>query len=87
MLFTFHLPPSTFHLPARGRLNEPTLKALAMVSAMSMAEIAKRGVFGGVKVSKLEEVSHEMLVLRFARVSWRVSGCAVTMGEAAMPYV
>ena len=38
-------------------------------------------------VSKLEEVSHEMLVLRFARVSWRVSGCAVTMGEAAMPYV
>ena len=34
-------------------------------------------------VSRLEEVSHEMLVLRFARASLRVSGCAVTMGEAA----
>ena len=39
------------------------------------------------KVSKLEEVSHEMLVLLFPRVSSRVSwfscGLAVSMGEAA----
>ena len=38
-------------------------------------------------MSRLEEVSHEMLVLRFARVSLPLSGCVVTMGEAAKPYV
>ena len=36
--------------------------------AVSMGEAAKAFVWEGVKVSKLEEVSHEMLVWKFARV-------------------
>ena len=67
----------------------PYFSQIAMARLREVAVTCKfrgrRGIF--LHVSKLEEVSHEMLVLRFARVSWRVSGCAVTMGEAAMPYV
>ena len=38
-------------------------------------------------LSKLKEVSHEILVLVLSHVSVRVSGCAVSMGEAAKPFV
>ena len=41
--------------------------------AVSMGEAAKRVVFDGVKVSKLEEVSYQMLVLRLPHVSSSVS--------------
>ena len=34
-------------------------------------------------LSKLKEVSHKMLVFRLSRVPLRVSGFAVSMGEAA----
>ena len=53
-----------------------------------MVEAAKRVVFDRVKVSKLEEVSYEMLVLTFPYMSplvslWLSSDVAVTMVEAA----
>ena len=38
-------------------------------------------------MSKLGEVSHEMLGLMHQRVSFQVSGFAVCMGEAAKPLV
>ena len=38
-------------------------------------------------LSKLKEVSHEMLVLVLSLLSLRVSGCAVSMAEATKPVV
>ena len=38
-------------------------------------------------VTRVQEVAREMLVSVLSHVSLRVSGCAVSMGEAAKPYV
>ena len=38
-------------------------------------------------LSKLKEVSQEMLVLVLSLLSLRVGGCTVSMGEAAKPFV
>ena len=60
-------------LARNARFEAPTclLWSLWVLSgfAVSMGEAAKRVVFEGVNVSKLKEVSHEMLVLRLPRVS------------------
>ena len=39
------------------------------------------------RVSKLEDVSHEVLVWTLQHVSSGVSGFAVSLGEAAKPFV
>ena len=48
--------------------------SLRVSGAVSMGEAAKPFVWTNVKVSKFEEVSSEMLVLMFPRVSCRVFG-------------
>ena len=59
--------------------------------ALSMGEAAKPLLFEGVKVPKLEEVSHEMLLLMLQHclVSGLGLSCgfAVSMGEAAKPFL
>ena len=52
-----------------------------------MGEAAKPFVVQCVKVSKLDEVWHEMHVLALQHVSSGVSGFAVSMREAATPVV
>ena len=47
---------------------------LSSAFAVSMGETAKLVVFEGVSISKLEDISHEMLVLTLPLVSSSVSG-------------
>ena len=60
-------------LARNARFKAPTCLLLSLWFssgfAVSMGEATKRVVFEGVNVSKLEEVDHEMLVLRLPRVS------------------
>ena len=52
-----------------------------------MGEATKPFLFDVVKMSKVEEVSHEIVVLALQHVASGVSGFAVPMGEAAKPLV
>ena len=75
------------NLVLRGRRALQHVSSGVSGLAVFMGQAAKPFVASCVKMSKVEEMSHEMHVLTLQHVLSGVSGFAVFMGEAAKPFV